>query len=419
MIRNLDRCIVCKGELSKVGYLGNLYPSKFVTSPEEKANYEPTETWINWCDKCKNMQAPRVKDGEELFREYYYNSGINASMRASLLDIVNCKYAQDTYIFCDDDDFSWLDIAANDCTMCEQIKEEYPDAFVVGIDPSRIENRKSTDIFINDFFSLKAVQEKVNSKFDVISCIAMFYDLEKPHEFIDDVKSLLKDDGLFIVQLMDLESQLKTYAIDNVCEEHLVCYSLQCLKTLFSEHGLEIFDCEYNKTNCSSLRIYVGFPDQHEVQEIVDQLILFQSEGLNKTNMLYWEEKLGRKLKSFRQYLDVQKALKKDIYLIGASTKASTLLQLCNITSNLVTSALEKSSFKWGRFMMESGIPIVSEDEFLKEERDWSNVVFVLAIWAFKEGILKTYQKYIDLGATICVPLPIPIIITKDGEKTI
>lgn len=422
-MQELKQCIVCKGDLSKVAYLGWLYPSKFVKSPKEKENHQPIETFINWCDKCKNMQSPYVDDGENLFRDYYYNSGINSSMRASLLDIVNSSHISNTYVLNDEESFAWLDIACNDGTMCKQIKEEYSDTLVVGIDPAKV-NHKGSDIFINDFFSANAVINKCKDlaedpsdvKFNIISCIAMMYDIEKIHEFIEDVKSLLKEDGVFVAQLMDLESRLKTYAIDDVCFEHIVCYSLYCLRNLFKQHGLEIFDCEYNKTNCSSLRIYVGFPGKHEVRENVDQMILFQSEKLNRSDMLAWEERLGRKLKTFTDYLKMLKANGKDLYLVGASTKASTLLQLCNITDKLVTAALERSSFKYGKFMMESGIPIISEEEFLNSGFDPNKTVFIIAIWAFKDGIIKAYQKYIDKGSEMILPFPIPMRVNEHGE---
>lgn len=420
-MRVLNYCLVCNGELTKVGYLGHLYPSKFVDSPEEKNKYTPVETFINWCDNCKNMQSPYVDNGENLFRDYYYNSGINADMRASLLDIVESKHVQDTYLMCDNDEFRWLDIACNDGTMCKQIKETYTDSYVIGVDPAKV-NHSGSDLFVNDFFSADKVinaipHKKRGQKFNIISCIAMMYDIEKIHEFIEDVKSLLRDDGVFIIQLMDLESRLRTYAIDDVCSEHLICYSLECLNKLFKQHGLEIFDCEYNKTNCSSLRAYIGFPDKHEVRENVDQMILFQKEHLTRNNMLVWEENLGRKLKELKTYLDSQKALGKKIYMVGASTKASTLLQVCGITNKLIDSALELSPFKYGKFMMESGIPIVSEKEHFNQKRDFSNEIYFVAIWTFKKGILKNYRDYIENGATVSFGLPSLQIIAKDNLK--
>ncbi len=413
-MNKLTECIVCNGSLNKVVYLGPLYPSKFVDSPIEIKNHQTVETFINWCDKCKNMQSPYVDDGENLFRDYYYNSGINSQMRAALQDIVDSHHIQDTYMLHDEDnEFSWLEIACNDGTMCQQIKDSYPDTFVVGVDPANVAH-KGSDIFVNDFFSADIVrkaceghaEDKSDVKFNVISCIAMMYDIEKIHQFIEDVKSVLREDGTFVAQLMDLESRLKTYAIDDCCFEHVVCYSLECLDKLFKFHGLEIYDCEYNKTNCSSLRIYVGFPGVHDRRENVDQMIRFQSEGLTKEKMMEWEDTLGRKLVEFKDYLITQKKAGKRLYLIGASTKASTLLQICDINHTLVDYALELSDFKFGKFMMESGIPIKSEREHFNAQRNFENEIYIAAIWAFKDSILKNYSPYIKAGATVVFPLP-------------
>mgnify|MGYP006921280719 CR=1 FL=1 len=412
----LKKCIVCEGDVKEVMNLGELYPSAFIHSPDETSKFTKSKTSVNWCSKCKNMQASYTKDGEELFRDYYYNSGINAQMRASLLDIVQSRPVQDTYLMNDEHMFHWLDIACNDGTMCGQIKNEYSNSFVVGVDPANVKH-KGSDVFINDFFSADKVRDKIGDrkidrKFDVISCIAMMYDIVDIHKFVEDVKSLLKEDGVFVAQLMDLESRVKTYAIDDCCEEHVVCYSLECLVALFKRHGLEVFDLEYNKTNCSSLRIYVGFEGKHEVRECVEQTVLFQSENFTFDKMTEWWERVQARLWAFKSYLDKQKFMGKKIYLVGASTKANTLLQLAGIDNTIITEALELSDFKFGRYMLWSNIPIVSEKEhFAKEVKHRWDEVYVIAIWAFKDGILKNYQKYRDQGCTMIWPFPVPTVL--------
>ena len=421
----LTQCVVCQGNVEPVIDLGHLYPSAFVNNRDDKEKFTPIKTVVNWCEKCRNMQSNYMENGENLFREYYYRSAVNKQMRDALYDIVTCGPVVDTVTMTmhdGDDVIKWLDIAANDMTMCEQVESEY-DAFVVGIDPSIIEERKKTSgIFINEFFSAELIQRlfdnKAHAKFDVITCIAMMYDICDIHKFVEDVKVLLDENGVFIVQLMDLESRLKTYAIDDVCNQHVVCYSLECLRTLFAEHGLEIFNCEYNKTNCASLRIYVGHKDNHPVSEMVDTLILFQRENFTKEKMIKWGEDVKYKLGTVKRYLEWMKNIGKQVVLIGASTKASTLLQVAGIDHNLINTALERSSFKYHKYMMESGIPIISEDEFLKTNNP-SECVFVLAIWAFKDGIVKNYNSQLFGGSQILVPFPSPVVINIDKETLI
>jgi len=45
----------------------------------------------------------------------------------------------------------------------------------------------------------------------------MFYDLEDPNVFVKDVKNILADDGLWVIQMTDLVSMLKINAFDGIC----------------------------------------------------------------------------------------------------------------------------------------------------------------------------------------------------------
>ena len=68
----------------------------------------------------------------------------------------------------------------------------------------------------------------------------MFYDLENPSKFISDAAKSLDDDGIFVAQLMCLNSMIKQNDLGNVCHEHLEFYSYRTLKFLFENNGFKI-----------------------------------------------------------------------------------------------------------------------------------------------------------------------------------
>ena len=84
----------------------------------------------------------------------------------------------------------------------------------------------------------------------------MFYDLEDPSKFISDAAKALNKDGVFIAQLMCLNSMLKKNDLGNICHEHLEFYSYDSLKYLFEKNGFKIFKVEENEINGGSYRIY-------------------------------------------------------------------------------------------------------------------------------------------------------------------
>ena len=49
----------------------------------------------------------------------------------------------------------------------------------------------------------------------------MFYDLEDPKKFLDDVFDIMHDDGLFIIQQSYMPLMIKQLAFDNICHEHV------------------------------------------------------------------------------------------------------------------------------------------------------------------------------------------------------
>lgn len=93
-------------------------------------------------------------------------------------------------------------------------------------------------------------------KAKVVTAIGMFYDLEDPNVFIKDAQLALRDDGIFVAQLMCLQPMLKKNDLGNICHEHLEFYSFESLKYLFETNGLEIFKISENNVNGGSYRIY-------------------------------------------------------------------------------------------------------------------------------------------------------------------
>jgi tRNA A58 N-methylase Trm61 len=66
----------------------------------------------------------------------------------------------------------------------------------------------------------------------LITAIGMFYDLEDPSKFIEDAADILDDKGVFVAQLMCLNSMLEQNDLGNICHEHLEFYSFKSLKYL-------------------------------------------------------------------------------------------------------------------------------------------------------------------------------------------
>ncbi|TWA63487.1 methyltransferase family protein [Azospirillum baldaniorum] len=118
-----------------------------------------------------------------------------------------------------------LDIGCNDGTLLRA----YPAASArVGVDPSDIAAGLAGDVtVVNTFFpSEAALTELAGARFDIVTSIAMFYDIEDPCGAAAAIARLLAPDGLWVLELSYPPLMLLRNAFDTVCHEHLEYYNL-------------------------------------------------------------------------------------------------------------------------------------------------------------------------------------------------
>lgn len=401
-------CRVCDGKLEVVLDLGVQYPSNFTGSSVDEVSKVPLV--LAKCNKCNLVQLKHTVDLDSMYRQYWYKSSLNSSMLAALKDIVENI---ENRVELKSGDVV-VDIGTNDASMLTMYKE--PNLIRVGFDPAlnlKEEASKRCDIFINDYFSRGAYP--LTSRARVVTSIAMFYDLENPNSFIEDVKSILYEDGLWVIQLVDLVSMLKVNEFTTICLEHLETYSLEVMINLMRNQGLEVFDVSYNDVNGGSIRLYISFPNKFKVQSSVTKSLEEERKYMNSFSdpFLDFVRRIEDIRLRFMRFLKKQRSLGKTVMGLGASTKANTLLQFFCIDSSLVKCIGEVNKDKFGLFTVGSNIKIVSEKEVLDYNPDY----IVVFTWQFRPFFEKLLKEYIANGGGVVFPLPYPELTTKSGVK--
>jgi NDP-4-keto-2,6-dideoxyhexose 3-C-methyltransferase len=92
----------------------------------------------------------------------------------------------------------------------------------------------------------------------------------------------------------------------------------------------------------------------------------------------------------------------KIVILYGASTKGNTLLQYYNIDKDLIKFAAERSSYKWGKFTVGSGLEIISENYSRKLKPDY----FFVMPYGFIKEFIKREKQWIKRGGKFLLPYP-------------
>ena len=222
----------------------------------------------------------------------------------------------------------------------------------------------------------------------------MFYDLERPSDFIKDAFDALAEDGVFIAQLMCLDSMLKQNDLGNICHEHLEFYSYDSLKYLFEKNGFKIFKIEKNSVNGGSYRIYCK-------KKLKKSVIIKEKTSLTEIKKFIKRIELNKK--KCLDFLNYAKNQNKKVFIYGASTKGNTLMQYYGINNKLIKYAAERSPEKWGKYTIGSGIEIISE----KKARELNPDYFFALPYGFINEFIKREKKWIKKGGVFLLPYPI------------
>ena len=399
--------------MEKILNLGSHFVSDFLNADDETVrNKYPLDLYLDE----KNC-AVRLKDlapADSMWGKYWYRSGINQSMTLELKNIVEQISKR---VKLSDGDV-WLDIACNDGTMFKFIPDNISK---VGIDPCDdsyyVESSKLASV-VQDFFSYDAYLKSGygDKKCKVITTIAMFYDIDDPDSFIENINKILDDDGVWVIQISYTPLMIEQLAFDNICHEHTYYYSLTSLKTLFERNNLKIVDAELNDTNGGSVRVYIQKNSAHitsfgssPLRDVcnfrIKALLDYEANHYDLTDKQLWKE-FSEKIEDLKEktvnFIRQAKAENKTVYGYGASTKGNTLLQYFGLNNEDIVAIAERSPYKFGLKTIGTNIPIISEDEMRAANPDY----LLILPWCFISEFISREQDFLKSGGKFIVPCP-------------
>lgn len=370
------------------------------------------------CGECGLVQLRHNYDLGQLYGETYgYRSGLNQSMVRHLHGKVG-KIR--TLVDLRGGDLV-VDIGANDSTLLQAYSAQGLD--LVGVDPSGPKFARYYPAHIRlipDFFNAKLMKRAFpGRRAKVVTSIAMFYDLERPMNFVRDVAEVLDDQGIWVFEQSYLPSMLDTSSYDTVCHEHLEYYALKQIKRMTDQAGLKIVGIEFNDINGGSFSVTAakqksGYPAASSlIERTLDDE---RRRGLDSIET--FKRFAARVVEHRDRLLDLLRGLKRDgkkVLGYGASTKGNVLIQYCGISPDLVSCVAEVNEDKFGAFTPGSKIPIISEPQARALKPDF----FIVFPWHFKAGILRREQEFLRSGGRLIFPLPSLEIVSADGSETL
>jgi hypothetical protein len=404
MYNEITKCRISKSEnLIKVLSLGEQYlTGVFPKSTDEEITKGPLD--LMWCPDSGLLQLKQSYSLDEMYGDNYgYRSGLNKSM---VKHLSNKIHSLEKMVLLNENDLV-IDIGSNDATSLKAYRSK---CRKVGIDPTGIKFKEfySNDIsLIPDFFN-EAVfrREFPNDKAKIITSIAMFYDLENPVQFVNDIYNCLDDQGIWHFEQSYMPSMLRTNSYDTICHEHLEFYSFKVIKNLLESCNMKVIDVQMNSINGGSFAVTAakGNSNLKSNTPIINWMLRQEDDMCLDTIKPYkeFEERVFKHRKNLKELIHSLAEDGKKVFGYGASTKGNVLLQFCEFTTDQIPFIAEVNEQKFGSFTPGTNIPIISE----KEAHDLKPDYFLVLPWHFKNSILEREQEFMENGGKFIFPLP-------------
>ena len=416
-------CRVCGSTaLTKVIDLGEQYlQGSFVKPGKEIPPLRKIPCTLVRCDVTKDeracglLQMAHSVPPEILYSAYWYRSGTNNTMRKHLKEIV--EEALD--IAGRKENAKVLDIGCNDGTLLGYYPANYEK---FGIDPSDVAKEVKQAKVVQDIFPSKKLKRLIGEeKVDIITSIAMFYDLEDPVSFAKSVKEYLAWDGVWIFEMSYMPKMLEMNSYDTICHEHLEYYSLAVIEYIMKQANLKIVKISFNDINGGSIRCVAthvenDLYDRVEYQNLIHETRQREFDLELDTDKPYirFQERINLQKEKLYSLLKQLKEEGKKIHIYGASTKGNTILQWCDIDYRIIDYAAERNPDKYGAKTLGTDIPIISEEESRAMKPDY----YLVLPWHFKEEFLEREKEMIEQGTGFIFPLP-EVYVVKNSKKLI
>ena len=405
------QCRVCHSkDLTKFLDLGFTPPADDFLSPErlkEPETHYPLEVFI--CNKCSLIQLGYVVPPEILYQnDYPYEMSITKFGVGHFHTFA--KEAFSRFGLAKND--LVIDIGSNVGVLLDGFKEQ--GAKVLGVDPAtnicKIAKSRGIET-INDFFNENLARKIVKKykKAKIVTGTNVIAHIDDHYSLVKGINALLDEKGVFIFEAPYLVNLIENLEYDTIYHEHLSYLSVKPMNILFHKFGMEIFDVQQVDIHGGSLRYFIARKNVYPVSKNVKKF--FELEEKKKIYDIKTLNNFSKAVQNNREeliwMLNSLKRKGKRIVGVSAPAKGMTLLNYCKIGPETLDFLTEKARLKIGRYAPGMHIPILSDEELIKQKPDYA----LLLAWNFADEIMNNLKDYKKAGGKFIIPVPKPRIV--------
>lgn len=409
--RLLERstCRICGGDdLHLTLDLGRQPPSNSFIAPECVADEQTFPLAMYLCSRCGLSQLRHVVAREDIFAEHPYLSSTSGALKRHYQELVDNALAA----FLPPDNALMVDTGCNDGIMLRC----YPQGRyrLLGVEKSPAGEYARRDGFkiIPSFFDAELADRIVAAHgcADIVTTTHFFIHVDDIASFAAGIRTLLTDDGVYIVDFPYLVDMVEQCYFDTIYHEHLCYLALTPLTVLFERVGLKAFRIEDAGSGASgpARRLFVARVESpRPVEDSVTALLAAEDAWGLKRPETYraFAQRVAGVRAEILAMIDALIAQGRAVGAFGAPAKGNTLLNYLGLGPDRIVAAAENNDLKIGKLTPGSHIPIVSDEAFLALGVSHA----LLLTWNYADFLLAN-AEFIKRGGKFIVPLPTPVI---------
>ena len=374
---------------------------------EKPETYYPLTVYM--CGNCGLMQLGYVVPANVLYdKSYPYESSMTSTGRSHFFEMsreICTKFELEKGSLV-------VDVGSNVGVLLSGFKQH--GMKVLGVDPAptiaKIANDNGIETwpeFFNYNIARKIAKEK--GRASVITATNVFAHIDNLDDFMKAVGHLLDEDGILVIEAPYFADLVENLEYDTIYHEHLGYMSVKPLTLFFPRFGMEVFDIKKFDIHGGSLRVFAGRKGKRAISENVGKFLKLEEE--KQLYSIKRLKKFANDVKNHRnELLDMLYGLKKEgksIVGVSAPAKGNTLLNYCRIGTNVLDYLTEKSKIKAGLYSPGMHIPVVPDEQLLKDKPDYA----LLLAWNFADEIMKNLKEFKSAGGKFIIPIPKPRIV--------
>ena len=316
---------------------------------------------IVYCKKCKTAHQKYQVNKKKLFpTNYHYRASMTKDVLDGMQQLANSskkiiKSLKNKYV---------LDIGCNDGSLLKNYKKM--GAKTIGVEPTdAILESKNVDYKFQNYFDKNTVKniKKITKRIDLITFTNVFAHIDDLDKLINNLKLLITNDTLIIIENHYLGSILKNNQFDTFYHEHPRTYSLESFKYIAKKLEMKIVNYTLPKRYGGNIRVYLKKSKSKKIIKInAENNIYNKFKKMNKF-INGWKKNFKKEIKEYNKIYGPLRAK-------AFPGRASILINTLKLSNKNIYAVYEKNeSLKINHYVPGTKIKILKDSNFNYEDK--------------------------------------------------